>query len=171
MSAARSMKIYLYIPNHQLTSSDAVSHFASALLGYTFYNKQPIKTTISRRKITNILNICTKHVHFSFNNIIYTQPDDVVMEFSFGLIIGNIFMTKLKQKLMLRWNSMQPWVRYMGDTFTTIDTQHPWLFSSKHKTYTWTRKQWILFISGCCNFSRRWSLETQVSRKPTHNDT
>jgi len=102
MSVARGMKIYLYIPNHQLTSFDVGSHFASALFGYTFYNKQPIKTTISIRKITNILNICTKHVHFSFNNIIYTQPDDVVMEFSFRPIIGNIFMTKLKQKLMLR---------------------------------------------------------------------
>jgi len=108
----------LHIPaNHQLISFDVVSLFTSVPLDYTIsaiindiYKKQQIQKTIPKNKMINLLNLCTKQVHFTFNDIIYTQRDSVAMGSALGPIIANIFMTKLKQRVILKLNSMSPWV-------------------------------------------------------------
>ena len=42
-----------------------------------------------------LLTLCTKNVHFSFNNEIYIQIDGVAMGSPLGLGIENIFMVEL----------------------------------------------------------------------------
>jgi len=72
----------------------------------------------------NLLNLCTKQVHFTFNDTIYTQTDGVAIGSPLGPIIANIFMTKLEQRVILKLNSMSPWVRYIDDTFATMDPDY-----------------------------------------------
>jgi len=54
-----------------------------------------------------------------------TQTDGAAMGFSLGPIIANnIFMPKLEHKVIPKLNSMSPWLRYIDDTFATIDPDH-----------------------------------------------
>ena len=46
------------------------------------------------------LTICTKNVHFSFNNYVYIQIDGVAMGSPMGSIIANRFMVELESVLV-----------------------------------------------------------------------
>jgi len=59
--------------------------------------KQGIQTTIPKKKMIYLLNLCTKQVHFTFN-VIYTQTNGVAMGSPLGPIIANIFMTNWNKK-------------------------------------------------------------------------
>ena len=47
-----------------------------------------------------LLTLCTKNVHFSFNNKIYIQIDGVAMGSPLGPVIANIFMVELDTNLV-----------------------------------------------------------------------
>ena len=47
-----------------------------------------------------LLNLCTKSLHFSFDNNNYVQNDGVIMGSPLGLVLANIFMVELEQSDM-----------------------------------------------------------------------
>ena len=44
-----------------------------------------------------LLNLCTKNVHFTFEGKMYVQNDDVEMGLPLGSVLANIFMVEFEQ--------------------------------------------------------------------------
>ena len=66
----------------------------------------------------NILSLCTKNVHFTFTNEIYTRNDGVAMFSSIGPAFAGIFIIELINTLVLKLRQhMQNWRRYEHDNF------------------------------------------------------
>ena len=61
------------------------------------YEKKEITTTIPKREMKELLYLCTKNVHFSFNNEIYMQNDGEVMDSPLEPVLANIFMVELER--------------------------------------------------------------------------
>ena len=47
-----------------------------------------------------LLLLCTKNVHFSYNSIIYQQCDGVTMGSTLGPVLAGIFMIHLERSLI-----------------------------------------------------------------------
>ena len=58
----------------------------------------------------DLLLLCTKHVHFSYNGDIYTQADSVLIGSTLGPVLAGIFMVELKITILptLR-HYVSPW--------------------------------------------------------------
>ena len=68
-----------------------------------------------------LLLLCTKNVHFTFNNEIYQQCDGVAMGSPLGPVIAGIFMVELKKLLIpALMEHMSPWKRYVDDTIAVV---------------------------------------------------
>ena len=68
-----------------------------------------------------LLLLCSKNVHFTFNNDIYQQCDGVAMGSPLGPVIAGIFMVELARTLLPRLiEYMTPWKRYVDDTIARI---------------------------------------------------
>ena len=50
----------------------------------------------------NLLILCTKNVHFTLNNEIFVQNNEVAMDFPLGPILANVFMMELENTLIPR---------------------------------------------------------------------
>ena len=68
------------------------------------YNKGELVTKINRSKMKEMLLLCTKNVHFSYNHDIYIQTDAVAMGSSLGLVLAGIFMVKGERSLVPKLN-------------------------------------------------------------------
>ena len=70
-----------------------------------------------------LLTLCTKNVHFSFNNEIYIQIEGAGIGLPLGLVIANIFMVKLKTTLVPKLDGqVQKWRGLVDDTFMYVKT-------------------------------------------------
>ena len=68
-----------------------------------------------------LLLLCTKNAHFTFNNEIYQQCEGVVTGSPLGLVIAGIFMVELEKSLIPNlMEHMSPWKRYVDDTIAVI---------------------------------------------------
>ena len=68
-----------------------------------------------------LLLLCTKNAHFTFNNEIYQQCDGVAMGSPLGPVIAGIFMVELEKSLIPNlMEHMSPWKRYVDDTIAVI---------------------------------------------------
>ena len=113
---------------YEMVSFDVVSLFTSVPLDYTInlildkiYREKLVKTKISRDEMKNLLETCTKEMHFSFNGEIYRQVDGVAMGSPLGPVIANIFMVELEKTLVPQLEgTVGLWYRYVDDTFTFI---------------------------------------------------
>ena len=63
------------------------------------YNRE-INIDISRSEMKELLYLCTRNVHFSFDNNIYIQNDGVAMASPLGPILANIFMVELERSVI-----------------------------------------------------------------------
>ena len=89
-------------PNdHLLVSLDVKSLFTNLPLDETIEiilnricEKNEISTDITKSEIKELLNLCTKSVHFTFAGNIYVQNDGVAMGSPLGPILANIFMVE-----------------------------------------------------------------------------
>ena len=111
-----------------MVSFDVVSLFTSVPLDFTIdlilekiYRDKVIKTKLKREELRNLLEICTKEMHFSFNGEIYKQVNGVAMGSPLGPVIANIFMAELEKQILPQLgNRVSLWKRYVDDTFTFI---------------------------------------------------
>ena len=69
----------------------------------------------------DLLLVCIKNVHFSYNQHIYTQADSVAICSPLGPILAGIFMVELERTIFptLR-EHMSPWKKYVNDTISNI---------------------------------------------------
>ena len=63
------------------------------------YNRE-INIDISWSEMKELLYLCTRNVHFSFDNNIYIQNDGVAMASPLGPILANIFMVELERSVI-----------------------------------------------------------------------
>ena len=89
--------------NRIMISFDVVSLFTNVPLEKTIdiilkkvYREKLIKTKIKRNDMKELLYLCTKEGHFTFNDEIYMQTDGVMMGSPLGSLIANIFMCELE---------------------------------------------------------------------------
>ena len=69
-----------------------------------------------------LLLLCTKNVHFTFNEEIYTQKDGVAMGSPLGPVIANIFMSHLEESIVPTLSQkIKFWKRYVDDTIAIIE--------------------------------------------------
>ena len=114
--------------DHSFISFDVKSLFTYVPLDFTIdvilrriYNENEIHTNIKRSEMKELLLLCIKNVHFTFNNDIYQQCDGVAMGSPLGPVIAGIFMAELERTLFPRlMEYMTPWKRYVDDTIATI---------------------------------------------------
>ena len=64
-----------------------------------------------------LLFLCTKHVHFTYNGEIYIQVDGVAMGSPLGPLLANIFMTTLEEDVIPNLQEcLVYWKRFVDDT-------------------------------------------------------
>ena len=85
------------------------------------YDENEVNTNIPKQQMRDLLLLCTKNVHFSYNEDIYTQTDGVAMGSPLGPVLAGIFMVELERTILptLR-DHMSPWKRYVDDTISYI---------------------------------------------------
>ena len=104
-----------------MVSFDVVSLFTSVPLDFTIdlilekiCRDKVIKTKLKREELRNLLEICTKEMHFSFNGEIYKQVNGVAMGSPLGPVIANIFMAELEKQIIPQLgNKVSLWMRYV----------------------------------------------------------
>ena len=114
--------------NSKLVSFDASSLFTSISLDFTIgvllrriYREQEIVTNITLNELKELLLLCTKNVHFSFNGQLYLQKDGIAMGSPLGPVIASIFMVKLEKSLLPKLSFyMTSWKRYVDDTIAYV---------------------------------------------------
>ena len=114
-----------HIPNdHLLVSFDVKSLFTNVPLDETteiilnrIYDKNEISTDITKSEMKEVLNLCIKTVHFTFDGNIYVQNDSVAMGSPLGPVLATIFMVELEQSVIpTLMDKMKCWTRYVYDT-------------------------------------------------------
>ena len=115
-------------PDCIMVSFDVESLFTNVPLDYTInyildkvYKDKVIKTKLKRNQLQQLLQLCTKEMHFSFGGQIFRQVDGVAMGSPLGPVLANIFMVSLENSLVNKLSDKMPlWFRYVDDTFTFI---------------------------------------------------
>ena len=114
--------------NEKLVSFDVTSLFTNVPLDFTIdlilskiYRDKIIKTKLKENQFRELLQLCTKNMHFLFNDNIYRQVDGVAMGSPLGPVLANIFMAHLESSLVPSLSEvMSLWYRYVDDTITFI---------------------------------------------------
>ena len=111
-----------------MVSFDVKSHFTSVPLEYTIhiiikriFEDHEITTISTKSEMKKLLTLCTKNVHFSVNNDIYTQIDGVAMGSPLGPVVANIFMVELETTLVPKLEDLvQKWRSFVNDTYVYV---------------------------------------------------
>ena len=85
------------------------------------YDENKIDAKIPKSILKELLCLCTRHVHFKFNNEIYIQCDGVAMGSPLGPLLANIFMISLEDSALPKSELyLCIWKRYVDDTFLYV---------------------------------------------------
>ena len=143
------------------------------------YVEKKIKTDIPKAMMNQLLLLCTKHVHFTFNNVVYIQNDGVAMGSPLGPLLANIFMTELEETIIPTLkNDLKHWKRYVDDTHAYINPRKinsvMTKLNSFHEkiqfTYELETNNKLPFLDVLVTRSDDNKIETTVYRKPTNTD-
>ena len=172
--------------NYDMVSFDVSSLFTNVPLDHTInlildqvYKKKRIKTKLKRDEMKQLLELCTKEMHFSFDGKIYKQVDGVCMGSPLGPVLANVFMVDLETKIAPRLKPIMPmWKRYVDDTFTFVkkDSIDQVIASLNgfHENIKFTHEseqlKKIPFLDVLITRTGDGTLDTAVYRKPTNNN-
>ena len=176
-----------HIPNdHLLVSFDVKSLFTNVPLDETIeiilnriYDKNEISTDITKSEMKELLNLCTKSVHFTFDGNIYVQNDGVAMGSPLGPVLTNIFMVELERSVIpFLMYKMKCWTRYVDDTFCYIKTDSIdyvlKMLNDFHRNIQFTYEvkidSKISFLDVLVISDSNNNINTTVYRKSTNND-
>ena len=176
-----------HIPNdHLLVSFDVKSLFTNVPLDETIkiilnriYEENEISTDITKSEMKELLNLCTKSVHFAFEGNIYVQNDGVAMGSPLGPILANIFMVELERSVIpTLMDKMKCWTRYVDDTLCYIKTDSIdyvlKMLNGFHRniqfTYEVETDSKISFLDVLVIRDSSNNINTTVYRKSTNND-
>ena len=114
--------------DNSLVSFDVTSLFTNVPLETTIdiiirkiYDDNLIHTNIKKEDMRKLLYLCTKNVHFTFNNQLYIQTDGVAMGSPLGPVLANIFMVELENNLIPQLgDKVTFWKRYVDDTIAFV---------------------------------------------------
>ena len=96
-------KDYSFISFHvKLSFTYVPLDFAINFILRRIYNENEIHTNIKRSEMKELLLLCTKNAHFTFNDDIYQQCDGVAMGSLLGPVIAGIIMVELERTLLPR---------------------------------------------------------------------
>ena len=80
-----------------------------------------IETKFKKTQLRELLNLCTREMHFAFEEEMYKQVDGVAMGSPLGPVLANIFMVHLETNLIPQMgDKLASWGRYVDDTFTFV---------------------------------------------------
>ena len=126
-----------------------------------------------------LLNLCTKDMHFTFNNKTYKQNDGASMGNPLGPVIANIFVTELECTVVPTIRDLLPeWIRYVDDMFTLVKKGELGnvldALNSFHDDIKFTheteRNQCIPFLDVLVRRKENGNFATSVYRKKTSSD-
>ena len=112
------------VPNvYQIVSFNVKSLFSNVPLDRTIdivlrrvYDKHDLQTSKARSEMKELL-ICTKKIHFTFDNVIKVQNDGVAMGSPLGSVLSDIFMIELETSLLPGLTDyLQYWKGYIDDS-------------------------------------------------------
>ena len=171
--------------NHEMVSFDVSNLFTNVPLDFTInlilkkvYDKKVIKTKLKREELKQLLEICTKEMHFTFDGKIYRQSDGVCMGSPLGPVLANVFMVDLEETIVPQLQTLMPtWRRYVDDTLTlvkkgkrneviaTLNNFHP----NIRFTHEVEKEGKIAFLDVLLKKEESGAIQTAVYRKPTNN--
>ena len=180
------LKIETIPDGDKMISFDVKSLFTNVPLERTIeiilkkvYDEKKINTNIPKSVLKELLYLCTKHLHFTFNNEIYIQIDGVAMGSPLGPLLANIFMTALEEDTIPSLNPyLCHWKRFVDDTHAYIDPQKVESILNKLNdyhpniefTFELEENNSINFLDVNIKRISNNKLETTVYRKTTNTD-
>ena len=89
-----------------MVSFDVKSLFTNVPLDQTIdiilriYHHKELDTSITKSEMKEMLTLCTKNVHFTYNRKIFVQTDGVAMGSPLGPVLADIIMTEIEKTLL-----------------------------------------------------------------------
>ena len=113
---------------YEMVPFDVKSLFTNVLLESAIditleiiFDGREISTQITRPKMKELLTLCTKNVHFTFDNQVYHQNDLVAMGSPLGTVLAGIFMVELETRIIpTLGNMILNWKRFVDDTIDYV---------------------------------------------------
>ena len=107
----------------QMVSLDVKSLFVNVLLETTIdiilrkiYTNNELTTSLTKKGMKELLLLCTKNVHFTFNRQCYIQVDGVAVGSPLAPLLTDIFMVELERSLIPNFRKIKCWRRYVDGT-------------------------------------------------------
>ena len=111
----------------QMVSFDVKSLFTNVPLETTIdiilrriYTNHELTTSLTKKEMKELLLLCTKNVHFTFNGQIYIQVDGVAMGSPLAPLLADIFMIELERSRIPNLQKITFWRRYVDDTICFV---------------------------------------------------
>ena len=105
---------------YKMVSFDVVSLFTNVPLDTTIEiilkricDNSEINTSITKKEMNELILLCTKGVHFTFDGKNYVQTNSVAIGSPLGPVLSGIFMVELEEHSAC-------WKRYLDDTICFI---------------------------------------------------
>ena len=111
-----------------MVSFDVKSLFKNVPLNCTIdiilkriYEKNELVTSVTKNETKEMLILCTKNVHFTFESRTYVQTNVVAMASPLGLVLADIVMIELENSLLPKLTKyITFWKRYLDDTISFV---------------------------------------------------
>ena len=84
------------------------------------YTNHELKTSLTKKEMRELLLLCTKNVHFTFNGQNYIQVDGVAMVSLLAPLLADMFMIELERSLIPNLQKITFWRRYVDYTICFV---------------------------------------------------